>query len=200
MDWRAIAAVPVPGRCGRLSASELRVADHGLRLSFGGSCAFATSPVQWSHRLCLLVLLKRLSRAVCCSLCVCSCRRAGTHNAELLRKAAETLFDICEKRNNAVTDQGSTPSSGLRSSADDIVTPAALPVSFGQLLGMGDHLTYTLSSMGLKVYKYVPYGPVQVTIPYLLRRAQENVGMMGGAGRELRFVFDEVKRRLRRGG
>ncbi|PHJ25037.1 proline dehydrogenase [Cystoisospora suis] len=122
----------------------------------------------------------------------------GTHNAESLRKAAEMLFDICEKRNNAVTDQGSTPSSALSSSADDIVTPAALPVSFGQLLGMGDHLTYTLSSMGLKVYKYVPYGPVQVTIPYLLRRAQENVGMMGGAGRELRFVFDEVKRRLRR--
>lgn len=129
------------------------------------------------------------------TLCLFCCPSAGTHNAESLRKAAGTLLDICDKRNNAVGSQSSTSSSALRSSVD-ILTPAALPVSFGQLLGMGDHLTFTLSAMGLKVYKYVPYGPVQVTIPYLLRRAQENVGMMGAAGRELQFVFDEVKRRI----
>jgi proline dehydrogenase len=34
------------------------------------------------------------------------------------------------------------------------------PVYFGQLLGMADHLTYTLGSHGYPAFKYVPYGLV----------------------------------------
>jgi hypothetical protein len=40
-------------------------------------------------------------------------------------------------------------------------------VAFGQLLGMSDHLTATLASRGLCVYKYVPYGQVRETVCFL---------------------------------
>jgi proline dehydrogenase len=70
-------------------------------------------------------------------------------------------------------------------------------VSFGQLLGMCDHVSYTLGALGYSVHKYVPYGPVQEVIPYLLRRAQENSDMLGSAGREMGFLRTEIGRRLR---
>jgi len=71
-------------------------------------------------------------------------------------------------------------------------------VYFGQLLGMADHLSFTLGSGGYKVYKYVPYGPVDEVLPYLVRRAQENSGMMGSPAiqHEAEMVDDEVHRRL----
>lgn len=71
-------------------------------------------------------------------------------------------------------------------------------VYFGQLLGMADHLSYTLGGSGYKVYKYVPYGPVHEVMPYLIRRAQENSGMMGSPAveHEADMVNTELHRRL----
>jgi proline dehydrogenase len=68
-------------------------------------------------------------------------------------------------------------------------------VSFSQLLGMSDHISFNLSNSGYKVSKYVPYGPVLSVIPYLTRRAQENSGMAGQMGRELALIEEEIKRR-----
>ena len=68
-------------------------------------------------------------------------------------------------------------------------------VSFSQLLGMSDHISFNLSHKGYKVSKYVPYGPVLSVIPYLTRRAQENSGMAGQMGRELALIESEIKRR-----
>lgn len=71
-------------------------------------------------------------------------------------------------------------------------------VYFGQLLGMADHLSFPLGGAGYKVYKYVPYGPVDEVMPYLVRRAQENSGMMGSPAvqHEADMVNDEIQRRL----
>ena len=45
--------------------------------------------------------------------------------------------------------------------------------------------------------QYVPYGPVQEVVPYLLRRAQENAAMLGeGAPAELAMLTSELGRRL----
>lgn len=69
-------------------------------------------------------------------------------------------------------------------------------VYFGQLLGMADRLTYPLAAQGYKAYKYVPYGPIKEVIPYLLRRAQENSDILGGAAKERDMMLAALKKRL----
>mmetsp|Transcript_31244 Transcript_31244/g.52874 ORF Transcript_31244/g.52874 Transcript_31244/m.52874 type:complete len:453 (+) Transcript_31244:575-1933(+) len=69
-------------------------------------------------------------------------------------------------------------------------------VAFGQLLGMSDHLTYSLGQNGYKVYKYIPYGPILECLPYLIRRAQENSDLMGSVGYELGMLAKEIRRRM----
>jgi proline dehydrogenase len=44
-------------------------------------------------------------------------------------------------------------------------------VYFGQLLGMADHLSFTLGRAGYRIHKIVPYGPVHETLQYLIRCA-----------------------------
>ncbi len=61
-------------------------------------------------------------------------------------------------------------------------------VSFAQLLGMSDHISYKLAAEGYNVCKYVPYGPVTTVVPYLIRRAEENTSVGGQTGRELMLI------------
>ena len=70
------------------------------------------------------------------------------------------------------------------------------PIHFAQLMGMADHLTFMLGSNQYKAYKYVPYGAVKEVMPYLVRRAQENSGLMGGTNTEISMLLSEIKRRL----
>ena len=73
-------------------------------------------------------------------------------------------------------------------------------VAFGQHYGMSDHLTYTLGRAGYQAYKYVPYGPLGEVLPYLVRRAQENAGMLKTSGNERAMLWGELMRRMRGGG
>ena len=68
-------------------------------------------------------------------------------------------------------------------------------IYFGQLYGMSDHISFNLAHGGFNVIKYVPYGPLKATIPYLIRRARENTSVKGQSGRELTLVKKELKRR-----
>lgn len=68
-------------------------------------------------------------------------------------------------------------------------------LSFSQLLGMSDNITFNLAHAGYHVSKYLPYGPVKDVMPYLLRRAQENTSISGQVGRELGLIRKERKRR-----
>jgi proline dehydrogenase len=68
-------------------------------------------------------------------------------------------------------------------------------IHFAQLLGMSDHISYNLAFHKFNVAKYVPYGPVNEVLPYLLRRADENTSMSGQTGRELSLIIQETKRR-----
>lgn len=68
-------------------------------------------------------------------------------------------------------------------------------VLFAQLLGMSDHISFNLGHHGYNVAKYLPYGPVKAVLPYLIRRANENTAVMGEAGRELKLLEIESKRR-----
>jgi proline dehydrogenase len=68
-------------------------------------------------------------------------------------------------------------------------------VWFAQLLGMSDHISFNLAKAGYNVAKYVPYGPVEAVMPYLIRRASENTSVAGQSSRELVLIKKEVKRR-----
>lgn len=70
-------------------------------------------------------------------------------------------------------------------------------VWFAQLLGMSDVISFNLASAGYNVAKYVPYGPVESVMPYLLRRATENTSVAGQSSRELMMIRRELKRRKR---
>lgn len=69
-------------------------------------------------------------------------------------------------------------------------------VKFGQLYGMKDSITYNMANRGLNVYKYIPYGPVNTAIPYLIRRAQENSNMLSGISLDNKLYVSEILKRF----
>ena len=68
-------------------------------------------------------------------------------------------------------------------------------VHFSQLYGMSDNITFNLAKAGCNVSKYLPYGPIEDVVPYLMRRAQENSSVAGQTSRELFLIEKEIKRR-----
>jgi|AOAMet1_18_M0_10_1038524.scaffolds.fasta_scaffold00724_1 proline dehydrogenase len=66
---------------------------------------------------------------------------------------------------------------------------------FAQLLGMSDPISFNLARSNYRVAKYVPYGPIKETIPYLIRRAEENTSVSGQTSRELELIRRENARR-----
>ncbi len=68
-------------------------------------------------------------------------------------------------------------------------------VYFSQLYGMSDHISYKLADAGYNVTKYLPFGPVASTLPYLARRAEENTAIAGQMGKELEIIVRERRRR-----
>jgi proline dehydrogenase len=95
---------------------------------------------------------------------------AGTHNEQSVCKLAEMIHEKGIPHNHP-------------------------HVHFSQLYGMSDNLSYVLAKHGYNVSKYVPYGPVADTIPYLIRRAEENTSVVGQVSRELDLISRELRRR-----
>jgi proline dehydrogenase len=62
-------------------------------------------------------------------------------------------------------------------------------VIFGQLKGFSDKLTFSLAESNYKVIKYLPYGPTEYLIPYLIRRGNESKEVL----REHLFMNDLTK-------
>jgi proline dehydrogenase len=95
---------------------------------------------------------------------------AGTHNENSSMKLAELMRKKTIQPNNK-------------------------NIYFSQLLGMSDHISYNLANAEYNVAKYVPYGPINEVLPYLIRRAQENTSVKGQTGRELNLIMKEKARR-----
>lgn len=95
---------------------------------------------------------------------------AGTHN----EASCYLLTDLMEQKDLAPNDDR---------------------IYFSQLYGMSDNLSYNLANAGYNVAKYVPYGPVEAVMPYLLRRANENTAIAGQSSRELILIQKEIERR-----
>ncbi|MBD2715649.1 proline dehydrogenase family protein [Microvirga sp. STR05] len=76
--------------------------------------------------------------------------------------------------------------------------PGDSRIWFAQLYGMSDNLSYNLAHAGYNTAKYVPYGPVDAVMPYLLRRADENTAIAGQSSREFLLIQKEIRRRQNR--
>lgn len=68
-------------------------------------------------------------------------------------------------------------------------------IFFSQLFGMSDNISFCLADAGYCVTKYIPYGPMEEVLPYLIRRAQENTMVQGQTLRELSLIRQEWQRR-----
>jgi proline dehydrogenase len=123
-------------------------------------------------------------------------------NKEATDRDYDAAVAFCLENHNSVsvciaTHNENSSMLGANLLAKQGLTKGDIKVSFSQLLGMSDHISFNLSNSGYRVSKYVPYGPVLAVIPYLTRRAQENSGMAGQMGRELALIESEIKRRKR---
>lgn len=59
---------------------------------------------------------------------------------------------------------------------------------FAQLYGMAEALSFGLANAGFNVSKYLPFGPVEHIIPYLMRRAEENKCVLGASSKDTRLM------------
>ena len=68
-------------------------------------------------------------------------------------------------------------------------------IMFCQLYGMRDNITFNLAKHGVLTMKYLPYGSVENTFPYLVRRANENTSITSDASKEYVMLKTELDRR-----
>ncbi|KAF3334901.1 Proline dehydrogenase [Carex littledalei] len=64
-------------------------------------------------------------------------------------------------------------------------------LQFAQLMGMADGLSLGLRNAGFQVNKYLPFGPVDHVIPYLVRRAEENKGFLSTSVQDRQLNYQE---------
>ncbi|KAL0343740.1 UNVERIFIED_CONTAM: Proline dehydrogenase 1, mitochondrial [Sesamum angustifolium] len=95
----------------------------------------------------------------------------ATHNIESGRKAASKAISLGLERNNPY-------------------------FQFAQLYGMAEVLSFSLRNEGFRVSKYLPFGPVEQIMPYLLRRAEENRGLLAASSIDRVLMKKELLRRL----
>lgn len=69
-------------------------------------------------------------------------------------------------------------------------------VSMAQLKGFSDQITGTLANEGYQVYKYLPYGPTDTVMPYLVRRGQESRQVLREQKFQNEFLKAEIYRRI----
>jgi proline dehydrogenase len=69
-------------------------------------------------------------------------------------------------------------------------------VSFAQLLGLADHLTWKLKKDNHTVYKYLPWAQTEVMVPYMIRRGQELNQMKYPLDLQYELLKDELWSRI----
>eukprot|EP01018_Ginkgo_biloba_P034595 Gb_14261 [translate_table: standard] len=69
-------------------------------------------------------------------------------------------------------------------------------LQFAQLKGMADSLSLGLVQAGFEVSKYLPFGAVDHVMPYLIRRAEENRGLLSTTRADRQRIRKELNRRM----
>lgn len=92
------------------------------------------------------------------------------------REACELLFDTFKNTNNMAVF--ATHNDNDIENIKHNVSPQEKQFAFAHLLGMSDKKGKELINRGYTVYKYLPYGKVRDSFPYLFRRLLENSKMV----------------------
>ncbi|XP_074641395.1 hydroxyproline dehydrogenase-like [Tubulanus polymorphus] len=113
------------------------------------------------------------------------------------------LLNRCEQVNRPLkfiiaTHNENSIRTTLRRMKELDIPPDNDQVFFGQLLGMCDQISYPLGKAGYNVFKSIPYGNIDDTIPYLIRRAQENQSVFKGIRKEKQVLWSVLKTRITR--
>eukprot|EP00300_Choanocystis_sp_HF-7_P005544 c14136_g1_i1.p1 GENE.c14136_g1_i1~~c14136_g1_i1.p1 ORF type:complete len:565 (+),score=124.18 c14136_g1_i1:37-1695(+) len=123
-------------------------------------------------------------------------------NKELTDKNFNLSVELVLKRSPQFSLMVATHNEGSIQKTVELMHQTGQPkdgnIFFGQLQGMCDRITFSLAHHGYQVLKYVPFGPVFDVVPYLLRRVEENSGMMSTGGAERKVLQQELIRRLLR--
>lgn len=61
---------------------------------------------------------------------------------------------------------------------------------------MAEGLSFGLRNAGFQVSKYLPFGPVEQVMPYLIRRAEENRGLLSTSAFDRQLMRKELIRRF----
>ena len=69
-------------------------------------------------------------------------------------------------------------------------------VHFAQILGMADDVTGALAAAGHNAHKLALFGGLEQIVPWLMRRLDENVGMLAATAGERALLLREIRRRL----
>jgi proline dehydrogenase len=69
-------------------------------------------------------------------------------------------------------------------------------IVFGQLKCFSDQITGSLAQENFKVFKYLPYGPTENLMPYLVRRGQESRQVLREQTFQNEFLKREIRQRL----
>ncbi len=127
--------------------------------------------------------------------------RLNTHSANgITDKDFDLAVKYCLQNTEQITLFIGTHNEQSNMLATETMQSLAIPnatskVYFSQLYGMSDNISFNLANAGYQVSKYLPYGPVEDVIPYLMRRAEENTSVAGQTGRELGLIRKELERR-----
>jgi proline dehydrogenase len=70
-------------------------------------------------------------------------------------------------------------------------------LEFAQLYGMSESLWFGVRNARFKVFKYIAFWAIDMVMPYLLRRAEENRGLLSASSLDRQLMRTELKRRLK---
>ena len=78
---------------------------------------------------------------------------------------------------------------------DNNILPHDPRITVAQMMGMRADLTYALAKAGVNTSQFIPYGPSDVLVPYLVRRGQENATALSGASADYLHISQEIAQR-----
>ena len=70
-------------------------------------------------------------------------------------------------------------------------------IHFSQLHGMYNYISLSLAKNGFNTSKYIPFGEIELTLPYLTRRLQENSSIFNNTSKDINLMLKELATRVK---